>query len=82
MIYVIKLRSVLHYIEEEVTQVKKVIALILSLLLIVAFALTVAGCKKAEAPKPADAPKPAEAPAAAPAAGGGYGAAPAAPAGK
>lgn len=80
MIYVIKLRSVLHYIEEEVTQVKKVIALILSLLLIVAFALTAVGCKKAEAPKPAEAPAtaPAEAPATAPTAP----AAPAAPAGK
>ena len=43
---------------------KKVIALILSLLLIVAFALTVAGCKKAEAPKPAAPAAPAEAPAA------------------
>ena len=43
---------------------KKVIALILSLLLIVAFALTAVGCKKAEAPKPAEAPvaAPAETP--------------------
>ncbi|MDP3049474.1 MAG: hypothetical protein Q8N12_08655 [Thermodesulfovibrionales bacterium] len=60
---------------------KKVIALILSLLLIVAFALTATGCKKAEeAPKPAEAPAaaPAEAPATAPTAP----AAPAAPAGK
>ncbi|MDO8746870.1 MAG: hypothetical protein Q7J70_04305 [Thermodesulfovibrionales bacterium] len=74
--YVIKLGYVLHYIEEEVTQVKKVIALILSLLLIVAFALTAVGCKKAEVPKPDEAPvavpaAPAEAPVA-----------PAAPAGK
>ncbi|MBT9537533.1 MAG: hypothetical protein IVZ94_05335 [Nitrospirae bacterium] len=52
---------------------KKVIALILSLLLIVAFALTAVGCKKAEAPKPAEAPAaaPAEAPATAPAAPAG-----------
>ena len=63
------------YIEEEVTKVKKVIALILSLLLVVAFALTVAGCKKAEAPKPAETPAAPAAPAEAPAA-------PAAPAGK
>jgi hypothetical protein len=38
-----------------VTIVKKVIALILSLVLVVAFALTTAGCKKAEEPKPAPA---------------------------
>ena len=62
---------------------KKVIALILSLLLIVAFALTVVGCKKAETPAPeptapAEPAAPAEAPATAPA----EPAAPAAPAGK
>lgn len=55
---------------------KKVIALILSLLLIVAFALTAVGCKKAEAPKPA------EAPAAVPAAPAEAPVAPAAPVGK
>ena len=42
---------------------KKVIALVLSLMLLVAFTL---GCKPAETPKP-EAPKPAEAPAPAPA---------------
>ncbi len=56
---------------------KKVIALILSLVLIVAFALTIAGCKKAE-----EAPKPAEAPVAVPAAPAAPAEAPAAPAGK
>ncbi len=57
---------------------KKIIALILSLVLVVAFALTVSGCKKAEEPAPAPAAPaaPAEAPAA-PATP-----APAAPAGK
>lgn len=44
---------------------KKVIALILSLLLTVAFVLTV-GCKKAEEPAPAPAPAPATEPAPAP----------------
>ena len=34
---------------------KKIIALILSLVLVVAFALTVSGCKKAEEPAPAPA---------------------------
>ncbi|MCX5718084.1 MAG: hypothetical protein NTW44_07270 [Nitrospirae bacterium] len=57
---------------------KKIIALILSLVLVVAFALTVTGCKKAEAPKPTEAPA---APAAAPAAPAAP-VAPAAPAGK
>jgi hypothetical protein len=42
---------------------KKVIALVLSLMLLVAFTV---GCKPAETPKP-EAPKPAEAPATAPA---------------
>ncbi len=42
---------------------KKIIALIFSLLMVVVFAFTVAGCKKAETPKPAEAPAaPAEAP--------------------
>ena len=43
---------------------KKIIALILSLVLVVAFALTIAGCKKAEEPAPATPAAPAEAPAA------------------
>jgi hypothetical protein len=42
---------------------KKIIALVLSLMLLVAFTV---GCKPAETPKP-EAPKPAEAPAAVPA---------------
>lgn len=37
---------------------KKIIALLLTLMLIVAFTLSV-GCKKAEEPKPAEAPAPA-----------------------
>ncbi len=40
---------------------KKVLALILSLMLLVAFTLTV-GCKKAEEPKAPEAPAPAPAP--------------------
>lgn len=62
---------------------KKIIALILSLVLVVAFALTIAGCKKAEEPAPAPAAPaaPAEAPAA-PAAPAPATPAPAAPAGK
>lgn len=60
---------------------KKIIALILSLVLVVAFALTIAGCKKAEEPAPA-APAPAAAPAEAPVAPAPATPAPAAPAGK
>lgn len=43
---------------------KKVLAILLSLVLVVAFSFTI-GCKQAEPPKPA--PKPAEAPPATPA---------------
>ncbi len=58
---------------------KKVFAIILSLLFFVTFSLAVVGCKKAEEQKPAEPPKVA-APAPAPAPAPGAPAAPAAPA--
>ena len=57
---------------------KKVLAIILSLLFVVTFSFAVVGCKKAEEQKPA-APAKTEAPAPAPAAPAAPGAAPAAP---
>lgn len=57
---------------------KKVFAIILSLLFVVTFSLAVVGCKKAEEQKPE--PAKTEAPAPAPAAPAAPGAAPAAPA--
>ncbi len=57
---------------------KKVLAIILSLLFVVTFSFAVVGCKKAEEQKPAE-PAKTEAPAPAPAAPAAPGAAPAAP---
>jgi len=57
---------------------KKVFAIILSLLFVVTFSFAVVGCKKAEEQKPAE-PAKTEAPAPAPAAPAAPGAAPAAP---